>query len=70
MLPDGDAGRARPVDDGADLADVLAHDLQGVHQRRGDDDGRAVLVVVEHGDVAQVLELPLDLKAAGGGDVL
>ena len=30
----------------------------------------AVLVVVEHGDVALLLQLPLDLKAAGGGDVL
>ena len=34
------------------------------------DDGGAVLVVVEDGNVALFLQLPLDFKAAGGGDVL
>src|SRR5699024_3721071 len=33
-------------------------------------DGGAVLVVVEDGNVTLFLQLPLDLKAAGGGDVL
>ncbi len=49
---------------------LFAHHLQGVGEACQGDDGGAVLVVVEDGDVAPLLQLPLDLKAPGGGDVL
>src|SRR2546422_3822044 len=39
-------------------------------QRGEDDDGGAVLVVVEDGDVELLAEALLDLEAAGRGDVL
>ena len=48
----------------------LPHHLQGVGEPGQGDDGGAVLVVVEDGDVAFFLQLPLDFKAAGRGDVL
>ena len=54
----------------SDVLHLLAHHLQGVGEAGQGDDGGAVLVVVEDGDVAPLLQLPLDLKAAGGGDVL
>ena len=41
-----------------------------VDQAGGRDDGRAVLVVVEDGDVQQILQLGFDLEAFGGLDVL
>ena len=44
--------------------------LRGVAQRGQRDDGRAVLVVVEDRDVQPLLELALDLEAAGRRDVL
>ena len=66
----GNAGRPRPIDDDADRSFGLAHHLQGVDQARQGDDGGAVLVVMKDGDVAFFLELALDLKAAGGCDVL
>ena len=34
------------------------------------DDGGAVLIVVENGDIAAFLQLLLDLKAAGRGNIL
>ena len=49
---------------------LFADDLQRIGQARKRDDRRAVLVVVEDGDVTALLELALDLKAAGGCDVL
>ena len=50
--------------------DVLAHHLQSVGQGGQDHHSSAVLIVVEDGDGAAFLQLPLDLKAAGRGDVL
>ena len=50
--------------------DVLAHHLQSVGQSGQDHHSGAVLVVVEDGDGAALLQLPLDLKAAGRSDVL
>ena len=44
--------------------------LRRVAQGRQRDDGRAVLVVVEDGDVQPLLEPALDLEAAGRRDVL
>ena len=49
---------------------TVADELERVLDRRGRDDGRAVLVVVEHGDVEPLPELALDLEAAWGRDVL
>ena len=70
QLDDGDGGGAGAVDDDLHVLHLLAHHLQGVGQARQGDDGGAVLVVVEDGDVAALLQLALDLKAPGGGDVL
>ena len=66
----GDGGSAGAVDDDPDVFDVLADDLQSVDERRRGDDGRAVLVVVEHRDVHGLLELLLDVEALRGLDVL
>ena len=44
--------------------------LQRVQERRQHDDGGAVLVVVEDGDVELLAQPPLDLEAARRGDVL
>ena len=70
QLGDGDGRRAGAGGDDLHVFPALAHHLQGVEQSRQGDDGGAVLVVVEDGDVALLLQLPLDLKAPGGGDVL
>ena len=51
QLGDGRAGRARPGNGDAHVGQLLLHDLQGVLQRRQDHDGRAVLIVVEHGNI-------------------
>ena len=66
----GQPRRPRAVDDHLHVLFFLAHHLQGVGEPRQGDHGGAVLVVVEDGDVAALLQLLLDLKAPGGGDVL
>ena len=53
-----------------DRLETLVDDLEGVQQRRQHDDRRAVLVVVEHRDVQQLAQPPLDLEAARRRDVL
>ena len=60
----------RAVEDDAAVGEGAARDLQRVGERGGDDDGRAVLVVVKDGDVQLALEHLLYLKALGRGDVL
>ena len=69
-LHDGHGGGSRAGGDHPDVLLGLAHHLQGVGESGQGDDGGAVLVVVEDGDVAALLQLALDLKAPGGGDVL
>ena len=49
---------------------VISSAFEGWPEARAGNDGRAVLVVVEHRDIAHLLQPALDLKAAGGGDVL
>ena len=49
--------RARARAHELDLLDVLADHLQAVEDRRGDDDRRAVLVVVEHRDLHALAQL-------------
>lgn len=56
-----------PVDDDLHLPHLLAGHPHGVEQGGGHHDGGAVLVVVEHGDVAHLLQAALHLEAAGGG---
>ena len=70
VLADGDARAACAVDHHMGLADLLAHHPQGVEQGRTHHNGGAVLVVMEHGDIANLLEPALDLKAPGRGDIL
>ena len=52
------------------IAYVLAGHLEGIEQSGRRDDGRAVLVVVHHGDVKLLLEPLLYLEALRGLDVL
>ncbi len=51
QIEDGDGRGARARHHQLHLADVLADELQAIADRRRRDDGRAVLVVVEHRDV-------------------
>ena len=66
----GDAGRAGAVQHQLDVRQLAAGDLAGVDQAGGRDDRGAVLVVVEHRDVEQLLQLGLDAEALGALDVL
>ena len=59
------AGRHHP-----DVIEALADQFEAVLQGRGDDDGRAVLVVVEHGDVEAFLQRGFHLEAVRRLDVL
>ena len=70
QLYDRDGGCARAGSDDFDILFLLADDLQRVRQTREGDDGGAVLVIVEDGNVAHFLELALDFEAARGCDVL
>src|SRR5215210_4481370 len=64
------AGGADAVDHHAQVLERLTRDLEGVYERRQHDDRRAVLVVVEDGDVEFLLEALLDLEAPRRRDVL
>ncbi len=66
----GDGGGAGTAEHHLHVPELLLDDLGGVHQGRGADDGRAVLVVVEDGDIHLLLQPRLDLEALGGLDVL
>ena len=70
QLRDRRRRRARAVHDDAHVLFLLPYHLQRVRKACERDDRSAVLVVVEDGDVAFFLELALDLKAAGRGDIL
>jgi len=65
----GDRRGAGTVHDGFDLGDLLAGDLEGVLQCGAGDDRRPVLVVVEDGDLHDLLEALFDFKTGGRGDV-
>ncbi|MDQ1038326.1 hypothetical protein QFZ75_004742 [Streptomyces sp. V3I8] len=69
QFQDGSTGRARAGHDDADVAGRLAGHTQRVGQRGEHDDRRAVLVVVEDGDVEGLAQAGLDLEAARGRDV-
>jgi hypothetical protein len=63
-------GRAAAGGDDLDVLEPLAGDVQRVRRRRAHDDGRAMLVVVEHGDVHPLAAEFLDDEAVGRLDVL
>ena len=65
-----DARGADAGDHDLDVLDPLADDLERVDERGERDDRRAVLVVVEHGDVELGAQALLDLEAARRRDVL
>ena len=65
----GDAGRAHAGGGQLDVFDLLAGDHQCVEYRRADDDGSAVLVVMEHRDVHALAQLALDDEALRRLDV-
>ena len=71
-----DAGPGRPAprrprrSDELDFGDVLADMLQRVQDRRGGDDGGAMLVVVEDRDLHALAQLRLDVEALRRLDVL
>ena len=54
----------------SDRAEILSDNLERVVQRSQHDDRRAVLVVVEHGDVEQFPQAGLDLEAPWRRNVL
>lgn len=64
------AGRPDAADDHLDLVEALADQFQRVQQAGQHDNGRAVLVVVEDGDVELLLEALLDFEAPRRGNVL
>ena len=67
---DGDARSARAREDHLDVAEVAAGESARIDERSAGHDSSAVLVVVEDGDVAGLLEAALDLEAARRRDVL
>ena len=69
-LDDSRTGSAGAVQDDVDVLHLLAHHAQGVDEGGSHDDGRAVLVIVEDGDVQLTLQGLFDLKALGALDVL
>ena len=70
QLHNGDGSSACAGGDDLDVLLLLADNLQRVRQAGEGDDGGAVLIVMEDGDVALFLQLALDLKAARCGDIL
>ena len=69
-MDDGGTGGTRTVLHDLDVLNALADDLQRVQHTCQHNDGGAVLVIVEHGDIQLALQLGLDLKAFGAADIL
>src|SRR4051812_41862138 len=61
---------AGPGDHNLHVSDVFVDDTERVDQRGQDDDGGAVLVIVEDRDVELGAKAALNLEAARSGDVL
>src|SRR6202000_2085691 len=66
----GECRSARARTDDLDVGQFLAVQEQRIGDRRADNDGRAMLVVVKHRDFHSRLELRLDFKAFRALDVL
>ena len=69
QLGNGDPGGATTIDRDIQLLQRRATQLGGVEQRGADDDGRAMLVIMEHWHFELQPEAALDLEAARRGDV-
>ena len=69
-VDDGRTGGAGAVLDDLDILDALADDLQRVEHTCQHDDGGAVLIVMEHGNLKVAFKLCLDLKALRAADIL
>ena len=69
-LCDGNACRARAVDDDLDVLFTFACQFKSVDKRSGHDNCRAVLIVVKHGDVQFLLQSGFDFEAPRRRDVL
>jgi hypothetical protein len=70
QLQAGDAGRARAVADELRVLDRHARDVKRVQDAGRNDDGGAVLIVMEHRDVHDLAQPLLDHEAFRGLDVL
>ncbi len=66
----GDRRRSCPVDDELDIGEIAAGEVAGIDQPGGGDDRRAMLVVMEDGDVHQLAQPLLDDEALRRLDVL
>ena len=69
-LDDRDRRRASAGSDDFDILFFLADDLESVGQAGQGDDRRAVLIIVENRNIGALLELSLDLEAAGSCNIL
>ena len=70
QIETGDGRCASAGADNLDLGQLLAVEHQRIDDRRANDDGGAMLVVMEHRDLHALLELRLDLKTFRALDVL
>src|ERR1019366_7011447 len=68
-LGDGDTCGTGADDEDFDLAHLFLEQLQRVQRGGENDNGGAVLVVVEHGNVKFLLEAVFDLETARRADV-
>src|SRR5262249_29224881 len=66
----GERGGTGARGDQLDVLHILADDLEAVQEGGADDDGRAVLVVVEDGNLHALAQLALDVEAVRRLDVL
>ena len=69
MLGAGDTGRSRAVEHHAHAANFFADNLERVQQRRSGNDRRAMLVIVEDGNLQRLLQRLLNVKAIRRLDV-
>ena len=65
----GDTGGTGAGIDDADIFDILADNFQRIDQRRGRNDRRAVLVIVEDRNVHRLLERLFNIKALRALDI-
>ena len=70
QLDYGNAGSTCSAGDSLDVLDFSVSELESIDNSRKRYNGSSVLVVMEYGDIAFLLETLLDLKAAGSRDVL
>ena len=66
----GYACRSRPIDDKGGRADVPTGELERIDQPGRGNDGGAVLIIVEHGNVHQVAQATLDHETVGRANIL